>query len=212
MMKEISAATLAEKLFEIQAVQFRFEPPYTWSSGWKSPIYCDFRLTLSYPELRSGIKQALCELILKNYPNTEVIAGVATAGIPQGALVADALQLPFVYVRSEAKTHGKENLIEGKIIAGAKTILVEDVISTGKSSLKAAEHIRLAGMAVEGTVGIFSYGFEAAINHFLEAGIRFSTLLNYETLVQTALETGKIGEKLLPSLKEWRLSPDKWGQ
>ena len=184
--------------------------PFTWASGWNSPIYTDNRKTLSYPEIRTFIKTEICRLIMENFEAPDAIAGVATGAIAQGALVADILGLPYVYVRSTPKDHGLENLIEGTLKPGQKVIVIEDLISTGKSSLKAAEAIRLAGAEVIGMVAMFTYGFPIAEERFKEAGIRLMTLSNYEALLKTALKTGFIQESDIQTLQEWREDPQNW--
>ncbi len=207
-----TARSIAEALLRIEAVRLRPQNPFKWSSGWLSPIYCDNRLTLSYPELRSQIKEALAQLVKKNFPEVEAIAGVATAGIPQGALLADLLELPFIYVRASPKGHGMENLIEGKTTPGQKVVLVEDLVSTGGSSLNAAAALRKAGFDVAGMVAIFTYGFEAADRNFKEAEVELYCLSNYSALVQVALEKGYIENDMLASLAAWRDKPETWGQ
>lgn len=201
---------LAEKLLKISAIQLQPEMPFTWASGWNSPIYTDNRKTLSYPEIRTFIKTEICRLIMENFEAPDAIAGVATGAIAQGALVADILGLPYVYVRSTPKDHGLENLIEGTLKPGQKVIVIEDLISTGKSSLKAAEAIRLAGAEVIGMVAMFTYGFPIAEERFKEAGIRLMTLSNYEALLKTALKTGFIQESDIQTLQEWREDPQNW--
>lgn len=201
---------LAEKLLKISAIQLQPEMPFTWASGWSSPIYTDNRKTLSYPDIRSFIKIELCRLILEQYPQVDAIAGVATGAIAQGALVADELGLPYVYVRSTPKDHGLENLIEGTLKPGQKVVVIEDLISTGKSSLKAAEAVRLAGADVVGMVAMFTYGFPVADEAFKEAGVKLTTLSNYEAMLQVALETGFIRDKDLKTLQEWREDPANW--
>ena len=201
---------LAEKLLKISAIQLQPEMPFTWASGWNSPIYTDNRKTLSYPEIRTFIKTEICRLIMENFEAHDANAGVATGAIAQGALVADILGLPYVYVRSTPKDHGLENLIEGTLKPGQKVIVIEDLISTGKSSLKAAEAIRLAGAEVIGMVAMFTYGFPIAEERFKEAGIRLMTLSNYEALLKTALKTGFIQESDIQTLQEWREDPQNW--
>lgn len=201
---------LAEKLLKASAIKLQPENPFTWASGWTSPIYTDNRRTLSYPEIRTFIKTELCRVILENYPRPDVIAGVATGAIAQGALVADALGLPYIYVRSTPKDHGLENLIEGSLSHGQKVLVIEDLISTGKSSLKAAEAIRMAGGEVIGMVAMFTYGFPVAEKAFKEAGVKLTTLSNYEALLEAALETGFIGEKDIDTLRQWRKDPGNW--
>jgi orotate phosphoribosyltransferase len=203
---------VASKLLESGAVRIQPDKPFTWSSGWKSPIYCDNRLTLSYPEIRTFLKNALVELVKSKFAGVEAIAGVATAGIPQGALLADALNLPFLYVRSSPKGHGLENMIEGRANAGAKIVVVEDLISTGGSSLKAAMALKGSGYQVLGLVAIFTYGFEIADKSFAEAKVPFHTLSDYSSLLGLLKNQGKIDEKQLNFLQTWRNSPDTWGK
>ena len=184
--------------------------PFTWASGWQSPIYTDNRRTLSYPAIRTFIKTELCRVILENYETPDVIAGVATGAIAQGAMVADALGLPYIYVRSTPKDHGLENLIEGQLTHGQKVMVIEDLISTGQSSLKAAEAIRMAGGEVIGMVAMFTYGFPIAEQRFKEAGIKLTTLSNYDALLEVALDTDFIGEDDIETLKQWRKDPASW--
>ena len=209
--KEISRQT-ARLLLQIGAIRLRPEQPFTWASGWKSPIYCDNRLSLSFPEVRTFIKRALTQLVTREHPHVEAIAGVATAGIPQGALVADALNIPFAYVRSSPKGHGMENLIEGQLPEGRKVVVIEDLVSTGGSSLKAAEALKKHGCQVLGMVSIFTYGFELADQNFAAAGIPLHSLSNYQLLIEEAQELGLIGGSALSSLEEWRRQPEKWKQ
>ena len=201
---------LAEKLLNISAIKLQPDMPFTWASGWNSPIYTDNRKTLSYPQLRTFIKTEICRLIMENFGMPVAIAGVATGAIAQGALVADMLGLPYVYVRSAPKDHGLENLIEGNLTLGQKVIVIEDLISTGKSSLKAAEAIRMAGAEVMGMVAMFTYGFPVAEKAFSEAGIKLMTLSNYQAMLEVALKTGFIGEKDIKTLQEWREDPANW--
>lgn len=203
---------VAEKLLSIQAVKLQPSNPFTWASGWKSPIYCDNRKTLAYPEIRTLIKQELANIVREKYNDADVVAGVATGAIAQGALVADLLGKPFVYVRSAAKDHGMGNLIEGELKAGQKVVVVEDLISTGGSSLKAVNALREAGAEVMGMVAIFTYGFPLAAEQFAAAKVNLSTLSNYEAVLQHLLEKKVIGESELATLKEWRKSPDTWGK
>lgn len=203
---------VAEKLLSIQAVKLQPSNPFTWASGWKSPIYCDNRKTLAYPEIRTLIKEELANIIREKYNNADVVAGVATGAIAQGALVADLLGKPFVYVRSAAKDHGMGNLIEGELKAGQKVVVVEDLISTGGSSLKAVNALREAGAEVMGMVAIFTYGFPLAAEQFAAAKVNLTTLSNYEAVLQHLLEKKVIGESELATLKEWRKSPDTWGK
>ena len=200
----------AAKLLEVKAVKLQPANPFTWASGWHSPIYCDSRRTLSFPALRSFVKTELTRLILENFAEAEAVAGVATGAIAQGALVADALSLPFAYVRSKPKDHGMENLIEGELPKGCKVVVVEDLISTGGSSLKAVEALRKAGYEVVGMVASFTYGFPVAQQAFQEAGVRLITLSDYEAVITEALRTGYVKESDVEVLREWRKAPDKW--
>lgn len=206
------AADVAKKLLEIQAIRLQPEKPFTWASGWKSPIYCDNRLSLSFPEVRTMIKHSLTKAVQHFFPNVEAIAGVATAGIPQGALLANDLDLPFLYVRSKPKGHGMENTIEGKVVANQKVVVVEDLISTGGSSLKAVEDLRHAGFEVLGMVAIFSYGFEVADKNFSDAGVPLVCLSNYDALLPQAVKKNYIDESTLSSLADWRKNPSEWMQ
>lgn len=201
---------LAEKLLKISAIKLQPDNPFTWASGWNSPIYTDNRKTLSYPDVRSFIKVELSRIILENFPEVEAVAGVATGAIAQGALVSDTLGLPYVYVRSTPKDHGLENLIEGDLRPGSKVVVIEDLISTGGSSLKAVEAIRNAGCEVIGMVAIFSYEFPVATKAFKDANVSLITLSNYSALITAALETGFIREDDVDTLKEWRKDPSMW--
>lgn len=201
---------LAEKLLKISAIQLQPDMPFTWASGWNSPIYTDNRKTLSYPTIRNFIKVELTRIILEQYPEAEAIAGVATGAIAQGALVAEELGAPYVYVRSKPKDHGLENLIEGNLIPGQKVVVVEDLVSTGGSSLKAVESIRNAGCEVVGMVAIFTYGFPMAEKAFKEADVNLTTLTNYNAMLEAALNTGFIQEKDLKTLRSWRNDPANW--
>jgi len=203
---------VAGMLLEIGAIKISLRKHYTWSSGWKSPIYCDNRLTLSYPDIRTYIKEELANAIEKTYPDFEAIAGVATAGIPQGALVADILNVPFIYVRSKPKDHGLENMIEGKIVRKQKVVVLEDLISTGGSSLKAAESLQTQGIKVLGMAAIFSYGFDIATQNFQTARLPLVTISNYADMLRVALERKIIKEKDVIELKSWRVDPDNWGK
>lgn len=202
----------AENLLKIKAIKVQPEEPFTWASGWKSPFYCDNRKTLSYPQLRSFIKIELGKIVLENFPEANAVAGVATGAIPQGALVADELQLPFVYVRSKAKDHGLENLIEGQLLPGMKVVVIEDLISTGGSSLKAVDALRKAGCEVVGMVAAFTYNFPVAKEAFKEANVELITLSNYQAVVEAALKSGYINESQVPMLDEWRKDPANWGK
>ena len=200
----------ASKLLKIKAIKLQPDNPFTWASGWKSPFYCDNRKTLSYASLRSYVKLELIHAILENFPEAEAVAGVATGAIAQGALVADALNLPFVYVRSKPKDHGLENLIEGELKPGLKVVVVEDLISTGGSSLKAVEAIRKNACEVVGMVASYTYGFPVAKEAFEKAGVKLVTLTDYEHVVAEALETGYISEGDVKLLDSWRKDPAHW--
>ena len=202
---------IASHLLDIEAIKLNIEAPFTWASGWNSPIYCDNRLALSYPDIRTYIKNALSNLVKDAYGQAQVIAGVATAGIPQGALVAEELDLPFIYVRAKAKGHGLTNQIEGKVMPGSKVVVIEDLVSTGGSSLKAVESIRSAGMEVLGMVSIFTYGFELAADNFKNAGVDFKSLSDYSVMLDVALERNYIKPDQLNSLHSWRENPGDWG-
>jgi len=205
-------STLAARLLDIKAIKLQPNSPFTWASGWKSPFYCDNRKTLSYADLRNYIKLRIVNAILENFADADVVAGVATGAIAQGALVADALNMPFVYVRPKPKDHGMQNLIEGDLQAGQKVVVVEDLISTGGSSLKAVEAIRQAGCEVVGMVASYTYGFPVAEKAFADAGVKLITLTDYEHVVAKALETGYIQQADTQLLAEWRQAPDKWHQ
>ena len=200
----------AGKLLDIKAIKLQPNNPFTWASGWKSPFYCDNRKTLSYPELRSFVKIEIARVIMEKFPEAEAVAGVATGAIPRGALVADLLNLPFVYVRSKPKDHGLENLIEGELKPGMKVVVVEDLISTGGSSLKAVDAIRRNGCEVVGMVASYTYGFNVAVEAFQEAKVPLVTLTNYEAVLEVALKTGYISESDIPVLNEWRKDPSHW--
>lgn len=205
------APKVAEMLLQVKAIKLQPQDPFTWSSGWKSPIYCDNRIALSSPEVRSYIKQQLKALIADKYPQATVIVGVATAGIPQGALVADLLGLPFAYVRPEPKKHGLGNQIEGKITPADKAVLIEDLISTGGSSLKAAKAVQDAGTQVLSIVAIFDYGFQTAVDNFAAAGIEYYTLSDYDRLLPQASKQGIIQQSEVETLASWRKDPANWG-
>ena len=200
----------AEKLLKIKAIKLQPANPFTWASGWKSPFYCDNRKTLSYPALRNFVKLEIARLIQEQFGEVDAIAGVATGAIPQGALVADALNLPFVYVRSTPKDHGLENLIEGELRPGMKVVVIGDLISTGGSSLKAVEAIRRDGCEVIGMVASYTYGFPVAIEAFDKADVKLVTLTNYEAVLDAALQTGYISEEDIPVLDAWRKDPAHW--
>ena len=201
---------VAKYLLEIEAIKLNKENPFTWASGWKSPIYCDNRKSLSYPESRTFIKKQLSDIIINKYPEVEVIAGVATAGIPQGALVADELRLPFIYVRSKPKGHGMENLIEGELKLGAKVVVIEDLVSTGGSSLKAVMDIKSSGGVVLGMAAIFTYGFDVATENFQNAETKLITLSNYSDMLEVAMEMNYVSSTDQDSLSDWRKDPASW--
>ena len=200
----------ASKLLQIKAIKLQPNEPFTWASGWKSPFYCDNRKTLSFPAVRTYVKRGMVHAILEHFPEVDVIAGVATAGIPQAALIADTLNLPLVYVRSKPKDHGLENLIEGELKPNAKVVVIEDLVSTGGSSLKAVEALRKAGADVVGMVASFTYGFPVAAKAFEEANLQLVTLTDYENMVEEALSIGYIQERDLDLLHQWREDPANW--
>lgn len=204
------AQILADKLLKISAINLQPNNPFVWASGWNSPIYTDNRKTLSYPEIRSFIKVELCRMILENFPEVDAVAGVATGAIAQGALVADTLSLPYVYVRSTPKDHGLENLIEGSLMPGTRVVVIEDLISTGGSSLKAVEALRAAGCEVVGMAALFTYGFPVAEKAFEKANVKLITLSNYNAMLEAALATNYIQESDLATLREWRKDPASW--
>jgi orotate phosphoribosyltransferase len=200
----------AGKLLKVKAIKLQPDNPFTWASGWKSPFYCDNRKTLSYADLRTFVKTELSRVVLENFEEVDAIAGVATGAIAQGALVADALNLPFVYVRSKPKDHGLENLIEGELKPGMKVVVIEDLISTGGSSLKAVEAIRNNGCEVVGMVASYTYGFDVAKKAFDKANVKLVTLTNYEAVLEVALQTGYITENHIEMLNDWRRDPAHW--
>lgn len=201
----------AEKLLKIKAVKLQPSNPFTWASGWKSPIYCDNRKLMSYPATRNFIKVEFARIILEKYPQVEAIAGVATGAIAPGAIVADVLGLPFVYIRSAPKDHGLENLIEGDLKPRQKVVVVEDLVSTGQSSLKAVEAIRQSGSDVLGMVAIFTYGFPVAEANMKEARVELTTLTNYDAILDKALQIDYIAESEVKTLQDWRQNPETWG-
>ena len=200
----------AAKLLKVKAIKLQPTNPFTWASGWKSPFYCDNRKTLSYPDLRSFVKIEISRLVAENFADADAVAGVATGAIPQGALVADALNLPFVYVRSKPKDHGLENLIEGELRPGMKVVVIEDLISTGGSSLKAVEAISKNGCEVLGMVAAYTYGFDVARKAFEEANVQLITLTNYEAVVSEAVRIGYIKPEEVDLLNDWRKDPANW--
>lgn len=201
---------VAEKLLQTGAVQLRPTQPYTWASGWKSPIYCDNRKLLSFPYVRDFIKSELCNMVYEIYPDAELIAGVATAGIAWGAMIADQLKLPFVYVRPKPKEHGLGNQIEGLFIKGQKTVVVEDLISTGKSSLEVVNVLRNAGLEIMGMAALFTYQFQDADMNFKKANVSYHSLTDYSTLISIAIEKGRIHPNDESILLEWRQHPADW--
>ena len=201
----------AEYLLQIKAIKLQPSNPFTWASGWKSPIYCDNRKTLSFPEVRSFIRDSFAAMIKSIYPEADMIAGVATGAIAHGALVADKMGLPFIYVRSGAKEHGLGNQIEGHFSPGQKVVVIEDLISTGGSSLSAVTALRESGCEVLGMVAIFTYEFKKATDAFAAADCRLNTLSNYSVLVESAVSTGYIGQAEVETLKKWRIDPANWG-
>lgn len=207
-----NALKVAEILLKVKAVKLQPNQPFTWASGWKSPIYCDNRVTLSYPKERTHIRQAFVEAILSRFGKPDLIAGIATGGIPQGALVAQELGLPFIYVRSEAKGHGLGNLIEGHYEKGQRVILIEDLISTGGSSLKGVDALRKAELDVKGLVAVFSYGFKNAVENFKKSDCPYITLTDYAVLIEQALNSNYIEKKDLTLLQSWRENPSGWMQ
>ncbi len=205
-----TAYKVAEFLLQIKAIKLQPENPFTWASGLKSPIYCDNRKTLSYPKIRNYIRQHFVQTINNHFPMPDLIAGVATGGIAIGVLVAQEMGLPFVYVRSEEKKHGLTNMIEGHFESGQNVVVIEDLISTGGSSLKAVDALREKGCLVKGMAAIFTYGFEESVQNFKKAKCRLETLTNYDTLIETAVKKEYINEKDLDSLKKWRQKPKTW--
>ena len=203
---------VAQALLQIKAIKLNPQNPFTWASGWRSPIYCDNRQILSYVEERRLVARAFAEAIHRKYPDAELIAGVATGAIAWGLMAAEKLDKPFVYVRSAAKDHGLSNQIEGAYTKGQKVVVVEDLISTGGSSLAAVEALRAAGLDVLGMVAIFTYGFPKAEENFSKAGVELTTLSNYHTLIETAAEQNYVAPDQLETLNAWRKSPDTWGK
>ncbi len=202
--------SVAARLLQVEAVKLNPENPYTWASGWKSPIYCDNRKVLSFPYDRDFIKSELCSVIFEQFPDVDAIAGVATAGIAWGAMAADQLKLPFLYVRPKPKEHGLGNQIEGNLTPGQKILVVEDLISTGKSSLQVCDILKQSGVEIAGMVSIFNYGFNQATTAFDEAGIKLVSLTNYAALVELAIENQTISPTLLTTLNNWRENPAEW--
>lgn len=207
-----TAKETAAQLLQINAIKLQPQDPFTWASGWKSPIYCDNRICLSFPEVRNSIKIKFADFIKKEYPNAEVIAGVATGAIGIGMLVADALDLPFIYIRPEAKKHGRQNQIEGIVPEGKNVVVIEDLISTGKSSLAAVEALHNCNAKLLGMVAIFSYGFEVAAKNFAAAEVTLHTLSNYENLIKLAEEQNGISKEHVTTLQDWRNNPSEWNK
>jgi len=202
----------AEKLLQIQAVKLSPYQPFTWASGWKSPIYCDNRKALSFPYIRDFVKSEMCSVIFEHFADAELLAGVATAGIAWGALAADQLKLPYIYVRPKPKEHGLGNQIEGHVEPGKKVLVIEDLVSTGKSSLQVVEVLKNAGYEIAGMVSIFTYGFPQADEAFAVAGVKYMSLTSYPALIDAAVEKGIVTAAQKELLNEWRLSPDTWGR
>ena len=209
---ENSQIEVTKRLLAIDTIKIQPDIPFTWASGWKSPIYCDNRKVLSFPNTRTFICNEFVKLVREKYPNAEAIAGVATGAIAHGVLVAEVLQLPFIYVRSKPKGHGLENLIEGDIQPGTKVVVIEDLISTGGSSISAAEAIRNFGAEVLGMLAIFTYNFPLAAQNFEDSNIELTTLSNYNLLLKLAYDSGEITDEQLESLNNWRKSPETWGR
>lgn len=205
-----TAKKTAELLLQIKAIKLSPEEPYTWASGWKSPIYCDNRVSLSYPPVRVYLKEQMAKIVEDEFGKPDVIAGVATGAIAIGVLVAQELGVPFIYVRPEPKKHGRKNQIEGVLESGQNVVVIEDLISTGKSSLAAVEALKEAGATVKGMVAIFSYGFEVAAQNFNDQNVNLSTLSNYEILLEQALDSQYISQKELSLLRDWRSNPGEW--
>jgi len=204
------AKAVAEKLLQVNAVKLSPEKPFTWASGWKSPIYCDNRRILSFPYVRDFIKSELCNLVFEKFPNAELLAGVATAGIAWGAMVADQLKLPYVYVRPKPKVHGLGNQIEGYFEQGQAVVVIEDLVSTGKSSLEVVNVLKQSGLNPQGMVSIFTYEFPIAAENFLQAGLNYYSLTNYSSLIQLALEKGIVKQDQEEILLKWRNAPAEW--
>ena len=211
-MNKDTAKKTAELLLQIKAIKLQPNEPFTWASGWKSPIYCDNRTTLSFPKIRNYLRENLADIIEKEYGKPDVIAGVATGAIAIGVLVAQHLNVPFIYVRPEPKSHGRKNQVEGLLEKNKNVVVIEDLISTGKSSLNAVKALKEEGAIVKGMVAIFNYGFKIADENFEKAGVNLTTLSDYNHLLEQCLDSSYITEKQLSTLKEWRENPDKWNQ
>jgi len=206
-----TASIFAEKLLQIKALKVNVKDPFTWASGWKSPVYCDNRKLLSFPHVRDYVKSELANTIMDHFPEAGSIAGVATAGIPHGALAADLLKLPFIYVRSKPKGHGLGNQIEGVLEPGQKVVVVEDLVSTGKSSLEAVQALRDAGAEIAGMCALFTYGFPQADEAFAAANVKLITLSNYNALMEVAKDLNIVEDADMEKLQQWRLDPANWG-
>jgi orotate phosphoribosyltransferase len=204
------AKVVAEKLLQVNAVKLNPENPFTWASGWKSPIYCDNRRILSFPYIRDFIKSELCNVVFEKFPDAELLAGVATAGIAWGAMVADQLKLPYVYVRPKPKEHGLGNQVEGYYEPGQRVVVIEDLVSTGKSSLQVVDILKQAGLEIAGMVSIFTYGFPVAEELFKQAGVRYFPLTDYPTLISLASEKGLLSAEQMEILLKWRTDPAGW--
>ncbi len=202
---------VAEKLLQVEAVKLSVDKPFTWASGWKSPIYCDNRKVLSFPYIRDFIKSELCNVVFEHFPEAESLAGVATAGIPWGIMAADQLKLPFIYVRPKPKEHGLGNQIEGNFKKGQRVLVIEDLISTGKSSLQVVDVLRAGGVEIVGMVSIFNYGFDIAAKAFENANVTTRSLTNYPTLIELSIEKGIVSEKDKDLLMKWSKDPEGWG-
>ncbi|NLP57597.1 orotate phosphoribosyltransferase [Lutibacter sp. B1] len=211
-MNKDTAKKTAELLLQIKAIKLQPNNPFTWASGWKSPIYCDNRITLSFPKIRNYLRENIADIIEKEYGKPDIIAGVATGAIALGVLVAQHLNLPFIYVRPEPKSHGRKNQIEGLLEKNKNVVVIEDLISTGKSSLNAVKALKEEGADVKGMVAIFSYGFKNAQENFENANIKLTTLSDYDHLLEQSLDSNYISEKELTILQNWRENPDKWKQ
>jgi orotate phosphoribosyltransferase len=203
---------VAEKLLQVEAVKLSPNNPFTWASGWKSPIYCDNRKVLSFPYVRDFIKSELCNVIFEHFPEADALAGVATAGIPWGAMAADQLKLPFMYVRPKPKEHGLGNQIEGAYTKGQRILVIEDLISTGKSSLQVVDVLKVAEVNIVGMVSIFTYGFDHAVKAFQDAGVQTRSLTNYATMIDLAVEKGIVSEDNKAVLMDWSKDPGNWGK
>ncbi len=211
-MNKDTAKKTAELLLQIKAIKLQPNEPFTWASGWKSPIYCDNRTTLSYPKIRTYLRQQIANIVSEKYGKIDVIAGVATGAIAIGVLVAEELGIPFIYVRPEPKTHGRKNQIEGMLESGSNVVVIEDLISTGNSSLNAVKALKETNCTVKGMIAIFSYGFDIADANFKNANVELTTLSDYDALLEQATETNYISEKELKTLHNWRANPSKWNQ